>query len=130
MKKHFAFLTLFLLMITALSHGQEKPVNIADFNLPPGAKIMAKKFEYVDYSYKLNSAYSNESVNKNYLFKFTDEEFNNLKNKNNQAYLYYQNANSYFISLSDKVKKAFTVEELWYIYIYDTNLKNKLSNIK
>ena len=136
MKKRFTLLVLLIALISSLSYGQESSRNpysnnkIEGFNLPPEAKLIVKKHERIDYNYKLNGSYSNEPLEKNYLFKFTDEEFNNLKNKNHETYLYYQKANNYFMSLSDKVKAALTVEELWYIYMYDNNLKNKLPNIK
>ncbi|PHS03100.1 MAG: hypothetical protein COA88_16045 [Kordia sp.] len=136
MKRNFTLLVLLIALISSLSYGQKDTKHtyssqqIEKFNLPPGAKLMGKNYEYVDYSYKLNTTYSNELVSKNYLFKFTVEEFNILKNKNKEAYLYYQNANNYFIRLSDKVKKAFTVNELWYIYMYDQKLKKHLTLIK
>jgi len=33
---------------------------------------------------------------------------------------------AYFDKLSDKVNRAFTVKELWYVYMYDQELKNNL----
>lgn len=42
---------------------------------------------------------------------------------------YYTLAEAYFTALSPKVKLAFTVEELWYIYQFDTSLAIQLSTI-
>jgi len=114
------------LFFCVLSFGQQKS---NDFNLPPKAKFMPKLYQEIDYSYKLNDVSLNEPVEKNYLNRFSEADLNNLKMKDNTTYTYYQAAQNYFTSLSDTVKKKFTVEELWHIYIYDQKLKNKLKTI-
>ena len=111
MKIRFTFLTLFFCV---LSFGQQKS---NDFNLPPKAKFVTKLYKEIDYSYKLNDLSLNESVEKNYLNKFSEADLNNLKMKDNATYSYYKTAQNYFSSLSNTVKKKFTVKELWYIYI-------------
>ncbi len=125
----FCLLLLFFFAINNLSFSQKNNFNSEkDFNLPPGAKL-SKTFEGVkNYSYKLNASY-NEPINKDYLFKFTQQEFETLKHKNRAQYDYYVKAESYFKRLSNRVKKTFTVQELWYIYMYDKELKTKLETI-
>lgn len=136
MKKHITLLVLFIALISSLSYGQESPKNAyskqlpENFNLPPGSKFLIKKYEQIDYSYKLNGGYTNESITKNYLSKFSSVELEKLKTSKPTVYQYYQKANNYFLGLSNKVKKAFSVSELWYVYMYDNKLKSKLTNIK
>ena len=74
MKRNFTLLVLLIALISSLSYGQESSRNpysnnkIEGFNLPPGAKLIVKKYERIDYNYKLNGSYSNEPLEKNYLF--------------------------------------------------------------
>ncbi|WP_375240004.1 hypothetical protein [Aurantibacter sp.] len=100
----------------------------SQFNLPPGAKFSIKQYEKIDYSYKLTQNL-NLAVDKQYL-KFNETELLLLKSKNLEGYNYYSDARDYFNCLSNKVKKSFTVNELWYIYIYDQELKKQLTLIK
>lgn len=125
MKKHITLLVLFIALISPLSYSQEAK----DFNLPPKAKFMPKLYKEIDYSYKLNDLSLNEPIVKDFLNRFSEADLNNLKTKDNLTYTYYQTAQNYFTSLSNTVKKKFTVEELWHIYIYDQKLKNKLITI-
>jgi hypothetical protein len=118
MKKHILLLV-FATLTGLLSYGQIK----SEFNLPPKSKFIPKLYKDVDYSYKLYDESINESLEKNYLSRFNDTQLNNLKIKDYETYLYYINANKFFINLSAYVKSKFTVKELWYIYMYDDNLK-------
>ncbi len=125
MKKPIAYLILLFTLISSLTFSQQ----LKDFNLPPKAKFAPKLYQEIDYSHKLNKLSLNEPVEKNYLNRFSEADLNNLKIKDKATYTYYKTAQNYFISLSDTVKKKFTVEELWHIYIYDQKLKNKLKTI-
>jgi len=125
MKKLFTFFTMLFILISSIAFSQQAK----EFNLPPRAKFMPKLYQEIDYSYKLNDLSLNEAVTKNFLNKFTETDLDKLKMKDNATYNYYKVAQNYFISLSDTVKKKFTVEELWHVYIYDQKLKNKLKII-
>lgn len=96
-----------------------------EINLPPGAKFNSKRFKYIDYSEKLGAP-GKEKIKKNFMSDFSKEDINNFKTKYQKDYKYYQEALAYFNKLSDRVNKIFTVDELWYIYVYDQELKNKL----
>ena len=106
--------------------------NNKKINLPPGA-VLSKKFATnIDFSYKLNGgipdiiyADSDLQVAKN----LSAEELESLKDINPVNYNYYTTANSYFLNLSSKVKSIYNKTELWYIYVFDQDLKNKLVTI-
>ena len=95
------------------------------FNLPPGAKFYPKKFKFIDYSVKFAKE-ANEPLKKNFMEEFSQEDMENFKTIYQEDYLYYQEALRYFEKLSDRVMRTYTVNELWYIYIYDQALKTNL----
>ena len=66
----------------------------------------------------------------NVIKEFSKEEFENLKNTDVEYYNYYTKGLSFFKGLSDKVKKIYSEKELWYIYVFDQKLKDKLALIK
>jgi hypothetical protein len=125
MKKYISTLFFFLVSIL-LGYAQD----IKDFNMPPNTSFAPKLFQKIDYSYKLNDASINEPIERNYLLKFSEIQLEEIKSKDLVTYNYYSTANNYFNSLSNFVKRKFTVKELWYIYIYDQKLKNKLLTVK
>lgn len=96
-----------------------------EINLPPDAVFRPKFFKFIDHSEKL-SIVTNQSLNKDFMSNFSKEDIHNFKTKYQNEYAYYQEALAYFDKLSDRVKKALTTKELWYIYMYDQELKNKL----
>lgn len=112
--------------------GNKKGYAAEKYNLPPGAVLMPKGVTDVDYSYKLQ-----ESVNGNdskttclqFLNSFK-KDLTEIKNNFPKEYEYYAAAENYFNSLSDKVKVLFNAEELRYVYIFDQELKNKLTTVK
>ena len=120
------FLTFMIVLISLQSYSQD----IKDFNLPPGAAFAPKLYQEIDYSFKLNDESLNEPIERNYLLKFSETQLEEIKNKDLTTYNYYNTANNYFNNLSKSVKRKFTVKELWYIYIYDQKLKNKLLTVK
>jgi hypothetical protein len=111
-------------LVTIVVYSQD----ITKFNLPPGTAFAPKLFQEIDYSYKLDQNL-NLPINKKFL-KFSKEELIVLKKKNKKTLNYYLQAKDYFNCLSDKVKKSYTVNELWYIYVFDRDLKNNLTLIK
>ena len=96
-----------------------------EINLPPDAVFRSRNFKYIDYSEKLSTV-TTESLKKDFMSNFSKEDIHNFKTKYQGEYAYYQEALAYFDKLSDRVKKALSTKELWYIYIYDQELKNKL----
>jgi len=96
-----------------------------EINLPPDAVFSPNSFKFQDYSSKLGTV-TNQSLKKDFMADFSKEDIHNFKTKYQDEYAYYQEALIYFDKLSDRVNKALTVKELWYIYIYDQELKNNL----
>ncbi|PHS05525.1 MAG: hypothetical protein COA88_12125 [Kordia sp.] len=96
-----------------------------EVNLPPDAVFRSRNFKFIDYSEKLSTV-ATESLTKDFMSDFSKEDIHNFKTKYQDEYAYYQEALAYFVKLSDRVNKSLTVKELWYIYIYDQELKNKL----
>ena len=124
--KNNNLLIFIMFLITIGAYSQD----VTKFNLPPGTGFAPKIFQEIDYSYKLNDESLNEPIEKKYLFKFSEIKLEEIKSIDPNAYNYYNTANNYFNSLSKSVKRKFTVKELWYIYMYDLKLKNKLLTVK
>ena len=121
-----------MVIISLSVNGQTDLSKNNNLNLPPGS-VLAKKFEFIDYSYRLNYIASNTSnveVNKNFLQEFSEAELTEIKNNTPEKYQYYLKAQDFYNALSNNVKSAFTVSELWYVYMYDVELTNKLRLIK
>ncbi len=95
------------------------------FNLPPGAKFYPQKFKFIDYSESFAKE-GVQSLEKDFMKDFSEEDMHNFKTIYKDDYAYYQEALVYFNKLSDRVNRTFTEKELWYIYIFDQELKNKL----
>jgi hypothetical protein len=101
-------------------------------NIPPGS-VMPIKFEFIDYSYKLDNVSStklNSLEEKNFLEEFSEEDLIEMKLHHSDRYEYFMKANDFYNSLSNNVKATFTIKELWYIYSFDQQLKNKLITVK
>ena len=127
MKNIFVFVL--ILLASVLVQAQKAVDN--NYNLPPGVVLQKKGVEKKDLSYKLNlENYSANQLADNFLRKFTKEELMQMENNKDEDYFYYKKANDYFMSLSDKVRKIYTYDELWSIYMFDQDLKQKLTNIK
>lgn len=126
------FLSSFFFIINSLLFSQNlSQHNSGTLNLPPGGK-MPLKFEYVDYSYKLNNLQPVSTIvsEQNFLQDISNEELEKMKTNEPNVYEYYMKADQFFKSLSPSVKSTFTVKELWYIYTYDINLTKRLRDIK
>lgn len=101
-------------------------------NLPPGG-LMPLKFDFIDYSYKLDNISSNTvklQEEKNFLQEFTDADLLEMKTNSFNKYQYYMKANDFYNNLSNTIKNLYTIQELWYIYSFDETLTNKLISVK
>jgi len=96
-----------------------------EINLPPDAVFSPNSFKFQDYSSKLGTV-TNQSLKKDFMSDFSKEDIHNFKTKYQKEFSYYQEALAYFAKLSDRVNRALSTKELWYIYIYDQELKNNL----
>ena len=124
--KKLAFFSLLFILLYSTSGFSQIP---GLTNLPPTGKKSVGKYKYIDYEYKLKEN-NKKPIEKRWINKYSDKEFKDLKNTNQELYNYYYNANRYFERLSNRVKSTYTLQELWYIYMFDQGLKNKLSTIK
>ncbi|NQY31235.1 MAG: hypothetical protein HRT69_17435 [Flavobacteriaceae bacterium] len=120
-----AIFTLFVCATAAAQQTGKFTYQGKEVNLPPDAVFRPKFFKFIDYSEKLNTV-NNQSVNKNFMAEFSEEDIQKFETIYQEDYTYYQEAVTYFNKLSDKVNRALTVKQLWYIYMYDQELKNKL----
>jgi len=120
-----AFFALFVCTATFAQQTGKFTYKGKEVNLPPDAIFRPKFFKFIDYSEKLNTV-TNQSLDKNFMSDFSKEDIHNFKTKYQDEYVYYQEALTYFNKLSDKVNRALTVKELWYVYMYDQELKNNL----
>lgn len=103
------------------------------YNLPPGFVFGKKFITTLDLSYKLVSAINKNSYQDSDLRvgkRLSIDQLESFKLIDKENYEYYTTANAYFNSLSKKINLLYTVNELWYIYVFDQNLKNKLLTIK
>ncbi len=123
-----------LLLIALLSFNfiMAQAPSISEYNLPPGC-VLKQKVKIFDLSYKLENKPSIYSYSQSDLAVIKDipsSEIENYKNIDLNYYNYYKEGLSFFDSLSSKVKDIYTITELWYIYVFDQDLKNKLITIK
>jgi hypothetical protein len=128
------FIFFFIFNTTFVVFSQQKSNdNIGKSNLPPGASLPLK-FEFIDYSYKLSeiNSTSNTTIKEysDFLQDFTEADLLEMKQLDQLKYNYYMKANEFYKNLSIKVKSLFTHNELWFVYMHDVDLTNKLSQIK
>jgi hypothetical protein len=121
----------FLLILLSFQLIQAQKANVNSFNLPPRVVLSKKGVEVNDLSYKLNDDnYMNNEIATNFLRKFTESELKDMENSKGEDFFYYKSANEYFNSLSEKIRKIYSYDELWYIYMFDQKLKQKLTTIQ
>lgn len=100
--------------------------------MPPGYKLHPKK-KIIDLSYKLNlNTYKSHNYSDSdlkFLKEISDADLTLMKTSNPNYYNYIQDGTNFISSLSKKVKEIYTKEELWYIYAFDQNLKNRLTTL-
>jgi hypothetical protein len=132
-------LLLFIIGVCSInSYAQKKSSanasgNNKNWNLPPDAIVHPKANTSIDYSFKLNEFILNESekaAQNDFGKDMTEENFESMRKDHPEAFKYYKEAEGFYKSLSNKVKAAYTGEELWYIYMFDQNLKNRLPSIR
>nr|WP_294939539.1 hypothetical protein [uncultured Flavobacterium sp.] len=132
---YFFILITFFNVCIVLGQNENNKKNVKSelsYNLPPGAVLKHKTIP-IDLSYKLEgrtsaAVYSESDLN--VIKDFSQEELENLKNTDIAYHNYYTNGLSFFRGLSDKVKRIYSEKELWYIYVFDQKLKNKLTTVK
>lgn len=129
--------TMLCFLFCGYSYGQntERPSNNSSsvYSLPPNVVLSKKFITTLDLSYKLNGeaniqSYKDSEIRVGKIL--SKEQLESLKEIDVVNYKYYTTANTYFDSLSKKIKDIYTINELWYIYVFDQNLKNKLLTIK
>lgn len=129
--------TMLCFLFCGYSYGQntERPSNNSSsgYNLPPNVVFSKKFITTLDLSYKLNGSpnkqeYSDSEIRVGKIL--SKDQLESLKEIDMINYKYYTTANTFFDSLSKKIKDMYTINELWYIYVFDQNLKNKLLTIK
>jgi len=132
---YFFMLITFFNACIVLGQNENNKKNVKSemsYNLPPGA-VLKHKMTPIDLSYKLKGGTSAEvhsEADLAVLKNFSQEELENLKNTDIEYHNYYIKGLSFFRGLSDKVRRIYSEKELWYIYVFDQELKNKLTTIK
>ena len=122
-----------LLVLLALSQINAQKSSENNFNLPPGFVFGKKGFIYYDLSYKIDNKMKNlnyEDVDLKVAKSFTESELEEIKKTDIITFNYYNMANEYFNRLSSKVRNLYTKNELWYIYVFDQKLKDRLLKVK
>lgn len=117
------FLPTFFLLSVIL-FGQEN-----DYNLPPGFHH-DENIPVVDLSYKWEGIQPGKDYSDEFLRVLKDIPDNELKNAPPEYRKYVRDGKKWIRSLSSAVRNTYTETELWYIYAYDTDLKNKLKKVK
>lgn len=122
-----------LLILLAVSQTNAQKSSENNFNLPPGFVFGKKSFIYYDLSYKIDNKMKNfdyEDADLKVAKSFTDSELEEIQKTDLVTYNYYNSAKNYFNELSSKVKNLYTKNELWYIYVFDQKLKERLLKVK
>lgn len=120
-------------MIAQSTAFDRKTISQENYNLPPGIVFGKKFITTIDLSYKLKGGVAKDSYEDSDLKLgkvFLNNDLETIKNTDPVNYNYYTAANSFFNSLSQKVKGLYTKNELFYIYVFDQRLKNQLVTIK
>lgn len=128
MKKIFSLVLILLAFMSSFSQNSD----IGKYNLPPGFVLNPKR-TILDLSFKIDKAkpyvnYSNKDLK--VLKNLSSEEVELYKESLGDYYRYYKEGITYISSLSNKVKSIYTIDEIWYIYIFDQKLKKELVKIK
>lgn len=124
---------LIIWVVSFASFGAFSQTKISEHNLPPGSVLKPKTDTNIDYSYKLSEIPPQSPQNAIYddfLKDWSAEDLEITKNKEPKLYAYLIEAQNYHNALSDKVKVTFSFDELWYIYVFDQELKNELLRIR
>ena len=101
--KHVYFIL--LLISSSFGFSQTRLNEEISINLPPGS-AMPIKFEFIDYSYKLDNVSSsklNSLEEKNFLEEFSEQDLIEMKLNSIEKYQYYMKANLYYNNLSKNI---------------------------
>ncbi|MGB6084718.1 hypothetical protein [Moheibacter sp.] len=111
------------LVISSIAFSQQK-----SYNLPPGYYLDTQKHIF-DLSHKLEGNYDYEvSVDKlKFLKEVSSEELNQTSPEYQQ---YIKEMNEFVNGLSRKIRDIYSLPELWYVYAFDQELKQRLQTIK
>jgi len=124
-------LSLLMGLLTCLSCFSQNS-DVGNYNLPPGY-VLSSKRTILDLSFKIDKtkpALNYDSKDLKVLKNLSSEQVEEYKDKLGDYYDYYKEGITYINTLSNKVKDIYTIEEIWYIYIFDQKLKDKLLTIK
>ena len=123
---------LFIIAFFCLNIVKAQESKTSNYNLPPGC-VLKQKVKLYDLSHKLEGKVSALNFSDSDLLVVKNIPSNQLeefKNTDPEYYNYYIKGLSFFDSLSNKVKQTYNSTELWYIYVFDQDLKNRLLTIK
>ena len=101
----------------------------SEYNLPPGYKLNPNHKTF-DLSYKLNGADYERDLPEGKLRILKDIPDSRLNETSSEYQQYVKEGKKFINSLSKKIRGLYTEEELWYIYAFDSKLKNQIKNIK
>lgn len=120
-------LIFFMSLCLVHSYGQSlKSSN--QFRLPPDVKLKNKITKIVNLSYKIDKGEipsDYENIKNSYDKRFDLENIEKYKS-NAAMYAYLKQASSFFKKIPSKYRALYNDMELWYIYIYDDKLANRL----
>jgi len=113
-----------LILVAGFAYGQN-----TDYNLPPGYSLVPGK-AIMDLSFKLDGEKLEKPISPNELkfLKEIDDSELHLTSPEYQQYI--QDGKAFINALSAKVKSIYMVDELWYIYAFDQELKKQLAEIQ
>jgi hypothetical protein len=123
--KNFTLLICFMLSMHVFSQD--------NYNIPPNFKLFSKTNKGKDYSFKLHNQPNYGMVSTTdaqFLKDLTPRNMEDMKMNDPESYNYYSEALLFYNELSQRVKALFTGDEIWHIYMFDQNLKNKLRTIR
>lgn len=120
-------LIFFMSLCLVHSYGQSlKSSN--PFRLPPDVKLKSKITKIVNLSYKIDKGEippDYDNIKNSYDKRFDLENIEKYKS-NAEMYAYLKQASSFFKKIPSKYRALYNDMELWYIYIYDDKLANRL----
>lgn len=100
------------------------------FNLPPGYSIPPKKDTKLDYSVgisKMPAVAPADFVPGDFLMAFGLPTIREKMAASPEFNAYCRQAENFYNQLSNRVRSTYSMEELWYIYMYDPKLAQQLT---
>lgn len=133
MKQIFAIVAAICFAQTTHSQTQlnDNQLITQNYNLPHGSSPSIKLDKTIDYSPKRDMIQNANAIQINsqvFLYRMiTPEKWAAIREINDPNEVYFNTAMEWFDHLSGKVKSVYSLEELWYIYQFDTVLATNLS---